>query len=32
MEGLRHFNERDDPDRVKGQVKTPGIVRSELEV
>lgn len=32
MEGLRRFNERDHPDRVEGQAKTPGIVRSELEL
>lgn len=31
MEGLRRFNDRDHPDRVKGNAKTPGIVRSELE-
>lgn len=31
MEGLRRFNERDHPDRVKGQVRTPGIVRSEMD-
>lgn len=31
LEGLRRFNERDHPDRVKGQAKTPGIVRTELE-
>ena len=31
MEGLRRFNERDHPDRVKGKAKTPGIVRSNLE-
>lgn len=30
-EGLRRFNERDHPDRVEGQAKTPGIVRSEIE-
>ncbi len=30
MEGLRRFNERDHPDRVVGQAKTPGIVRAEL--
>lgn len=32
MEGLRRFNDRDHPDRIKGQAKTPGIVRSELEL
>ena len=31
LEGLRRFNERDHPDRVKGQAKTPGIVRHEME-
>lgn len=31
LEGLRKFNERDHPDRVKGQAKTPGIVRAEME-
>jgi len=31
LEGLRRFNERDHPDRVKGEARTPGIVRSELE-
>ena len=31
MEGLRRFNERDHPDRVRGQARTPGIVRHELE-
>lgn len=31
MEGLRRFNERDHPDRIKGQARTPGIVRSDLE-
>ena len=30
-EGLRRFNERDHPDRVKGEVKTPGIVREEMD-
>lgn len=30
-EGLRRFNERDHPDRVRGQAKTPGIIRSEME-
>ncbi|GAA5317201.1 MAG: enoyl-CoA hydratase/isomerase family protein [Candidatus Pelagadaptatus aseana] len=30
-EGLRRFNERDHPDRVKGGAKTPGIVRAEME-
>ncbi|MCV6615729.1 MAG: enoyl-CoA hydratase-related protein [Cellvibrionaceae bacterium] len=30
-EGLRRFNERDHPDRVKGQAKTPGIIRSEID-
>ncbi len=30
-EGLRRFNERDHPDRVKGKSKTPGIVRHEME-
>ena len=30
MEGLRRFNERDHPDRVKGNAKTPGIVRHEM--
>lgn len=30
-EGLRRFNERDHPDRIKGAAKTPGIVRNELE-
>jgi len=32
IEGLRRFNERDHPDRARGQAKTPGIVRSELDV
>lgn len=31
MEGLRRFNERDHPDRIAGQSRTPGIVRDELE-
>lgn len=31
VEGLRRFNERDHPDRVAGQAKTPGIVRAEIE-
>ena len=31
VDGLRRFNERDHPDRVKGQAITPGIVRAELE-
>lgn len=31
VEGLRRFNERDHPDRVVGQAKTPGIVRAEME-
>ncbi len=30
MNGLRRFNERDHPDRVAGEAKTPGIVRSEM--
>ena len=30
-EGLRRFNERDHPDRVEGQAKTPGIVRVEMD-
>ena len=29
-EGLRRFNERDHPDRVRGAAKTPGIVREEI--
>lgn len=32
LEGLRRFNERDHPDRMKGESKTPGIVRAELEI
>lgn len=31
IEGLRRFNERDHPDRIQGQVKTPGIVRAEMD-
>jgi enoyl-CoA hydratase len=31
MEGLRRFNERDHPDRVKGAARTPGIVRNEMQ-
>jgi enoyl-CoA hydratase len=31
VEGLRRFNERDHPDRIEGQAKTPGIVRAEME-
>jgi len=31
MQGWRRCNERDHPDRVKGQARTPGIVRSELD-
>ncbi|RLQ20686.1 enoyl-CoA hydratase [Seongchinamella sediminis] len=31
LDGLRRFNERDHPDRIEGQVSTPGIVRSEME-
>lgn len=31
MEGLRKFNERDHPDRVEGESRTPGIVRAEME-
>ncbi len=31
MEGLRRFNERDHPDRIPGEAKTPGIVRHEME-
>ena len=30
-EGLRRFNERDHPDRVEGQAKTPGIIRVEMD-
>ena len=30
-EGLRRFNERDHPDRVEGEARTPGIVRREME-
>ena len=31
FEGLRRFNERDHPDRIKGQSRTPGIVRNEMD-
>jgi len=30
FEGLRRFNERDHPDRIAGDAKTPGIVRNEM--
>lgn len=31
LEGLRKFNERDHPDRIRGQARTPGIVRAEMD-
>ncbi len=31
MEGLRQFNDRDHPDRVAGEARTPGISRSHLD-